>query len=207
MFFGGSYVTHTPNTRVSLILRLQTEHDAQAWHEFAEIYQPLIFRLARQKGLQPADAHDLVQESMARIARAIQHWDPDAARGSLRGWISRIARNLIIDFLRNQNRLPKTGDHSDVQRLIEQTPDRTNESQLFDQEHERQIFYWAAERVRPTMAPATWQAFWQTAVEQVPVTQVARDLNLSRGAVYIARSRVMARLQAVVAQTQFETQH
>ena len=196
-----------PKTRVSLILRLRDDRDAQAWQEFAEIYQPLIFRIARQRGLQSADAHDLVQESMTRIARSIQHWDPDSRLGTFRGWISRIARNLIIDFLRNKNRLPRTGDPSDdVHRLIEQVPDRSMESQLFDREQEQQVFSWAASQVKRHFSDTTWQAFCLTSVAQQSVDLVAERLQLSRGAVYIARSRVMARLKAVVAKTQFESQ-
>ena len=41
----------TPNTRASLIARLSDSHDAEAWQEFVEIYLPLLYRLARRKGV------------------------------------------------------------------------------------------------------------------------------------------------------------
>ena len=49
--------------------------------------------------------------------------------------------------------------------------------------------------VREEFANSTWQAFWQTAVEGRETKDVAAALGLSAGAVYIARSRVIARLR------------
>ena len=56
-------------------------------------------------------------------------------------------------------------------------------------------FRWAAEEIRGEFAPATWQAFWLTAVGGRPPKEVASELGLSVGAVYIARSRILARLR------------
>jgi RNA polymerase sigma-70 factor (ECF subfamily) len=182
-------------TRISLILRLRHPEDAAAWQEFVEIYQPLVFRLARSRGLQEADALDMTQEVLARVAGAINRWNPDPQLGSFRGWISRITRNLVIQFLRSKNHRPLTSDDSSIDQLIQATPDPSPVTELFDLEHERQVFAWAAEKVRSSFQPKSWQAFWLTAVENRPADQVARELGLSRGAVYIARSRVMARLK------------
>ena len=50
--------------------------------------------------------------------------------------------------------------------------------------------------------PKTWQAFWQTAVKNKPVDEVASQLKISRGAIYVARSRVIAALKALVERTE-----
>ena len=191
-------MNETPTTRASLILRLRHPEDAAAWQEFIDIYQPLIYRLARSRGLQHADAFDTTQEVLARVAGAVNRWDPDPKLGSFRGWISRITRNLVIQFLRSKHRLPQTGDGSAIQQLLDQIPDRCRESDLFDLEHERQVFAWATNKVKIQFAPQTWQAFWQTSVDRQPVADVAAQLNMTPGAVYIARSRVMARLRETV---------
>ncbi|HJN10352.1 MAG: hypothetical protein QGG09_11400 [Pirellulaceae bacterium] len=48
-----------PETRNSLLLKVRDPADADAWIEFAAIYRPVIYRLARRRGLQDADAEDL----------------------------------------------------------------------------------------------------------------------------------------------------
>ena len=81
----------SPATRRSLIVKLRDPADSAAWGEFVAIYEPLIYRLARRKGLQDADARDVCQEVFQAVARAIDRWEPD--RGSFRGWLSRIAQS------------------------------------------------------------------------------------------------------------------
>lgn len=187
-------MSNSPKTRVSLILRLR-QQDADAWQEFIEIYQPLVFHLAIRKGLQQADALDTTQEVLARVAKAIDRWDPDPNKGSFRGWLSTITRNLVIEFLRSKNRLPITSDNSSVDQLIREVPESCQESQIFDLEEKRQVFAWAVEKIRPSFKDSTWQAFWKSSVENQDVEAVAKEIGITKGAVYIARSRVMSKFK------------
>jgi RNA polymerase sigma-70 factor (ECF subfamily) len=191
-------------TRGSLIVKLRDPADTTAWREFVAIYEPLVYRLARRKGLQDADAHDLCQEVFRAVAGAVDRWDP--ARGSFRGWLSRIARNLLINFLtRHQFQLRGSGATS-VQELLEAQPAvDPSATALFEAEYRSQLFHRAAGEVRGQFTPPTWQAFWQTAVEDRPPDEVASELRLSVGAVYVARSRVLARLRRRIEQLGDET--
>jgi RNA polymerase sigma-70 factor (ECF subfamily) len=184
-----------------LLVRLKDARDDVAWREFVEIYEPLLLRLARQRGLQDADAAELTQDVLLAVARTIDDWDPDRERGSFRGWLSRVARNLMINALVRRQRGPRiVGGSENLQRLEEAPAPGAAESAMFDLEHRRQLFQWAAERIRGEFRASTWQAFWRTCVDHRPVREVAAELELSPGAVYVARSRVMARLREMVKQ-------
>ncbi len=188
-----------PTTRHSLVLRLRNRDDEVAWAEFVQVYEPLLYRLARSKGLQDADAQDLCQEVFRAVASAIERWDPDPAKGSFRGWLFRIARNLIVNFLAAQRRHARGTGRTSVQELLEAQPERDAQAEAeFVAEFQRRAFRWAAERVKTEFTDSTWQAFWQTGVENRPIAAVAEGLGLSVGAVYIARSRVLARLREYV---------
>jgi RNA polymerase sigma-70 factor (ECF subfamily) len=193
------------DTRRSLILRLRDPADAAAWGEFVTLYEPLVYRLARRKGLQHADAQDLCQEVLVHVARAVARWDPDPDRGTFRGWLSRISRNLLVNFLTRQHH-PRGSGATSVQELLEAQPTADpSATALFEAEYRRRVLRWAADEIKGQFTPSTWQAFWQTAVEGRMPKAVAAELGLSIGAVYIARSRVLARLRQQVEQLGDET--
>jgi|688.fasta_scaffold76360_4 RNA polymerase sigma-70 factor (ECF subfamily) len=190
-----------PDTRASLLLRLQQPEDELAWQEFVEIYQPLLERLAARYGLQAADAQDVAQEVLTKVAKAVPEWEHDPARGTFRGWLTRVTRNLTIEQFRARSRRPRTNPESGQLEQLDRDADS-----IFQLEEQRELFGWAARKARDQFAPATWQAFWLTAVEQQLPAAVAEQLGLSAGAVYIARSRVMARMRELIEQSEFDSQ-
>ena len=189
----------SPDTRPSLLIRLRDPRDERAWGEFLDIYAPLIHRLARQSGLQGADADDLAQEVFRAVAGAIDRWDPDPGRGSFRGWLFRIARNMVINLLDARRRQPIGAGDTEIHRLLEQRPATgPDATALFEEEYRRGLFRWAVDRVRGEFKETTWQAFWQTAVEGRKAGDVATSLGLTAGAVYVYRNRVVARLRKAI---------
>jgi RNA polymerase sigma-70 factor (ECF subfamily) len=188
-------------TRRSLLLRIRDTQDARSWTEFVAIYEPLVYRLARKHGFQHADALELTQEVLLAVSKSIDRWNADPACGSFRGWLFRVTRNLMINLLVKQRRHPRAVGNTDFQRLLAQVPDPAlDESAVFDLEYRRSLFRWAAEQVKSEFRPTTWQAFWKTCVDGLAVKDVAQELELSVGAIYVARSRVMARLRTCVEQ-------
>jgi len=195
-----------PSTRPSLLIRLRDAKDERAWSEFIELYGPLIHQLAKRRGLQEADAQDLSQDVFRAVARAIERFQPDPGLGSFRGWLFRIANNLIINVLAAQRRHFRGSGDTDIQRLMEDQPDPAGEeSVLFHVEYQRRLLAWAAERVPPAFSNATWQAFWMTGVEVRTPQEVAASLGMSIGTVYQYKSRVVARIRREIEQIERES--
>jgi RNA polymerase sigma-70 factor (ECF subfamily) len=111
-----------------------------------------------------------------------------------------VTRNLLINLLEHQRRRPVVGTgSSDILHLLEDLPaDDLPASDLVDGEFRRRLLHHAADRVRKKVRPATWESFWRTCIEGEDVSHVAGNLGMSAGAVYVARSRVVARLRREV---------
>jgi RNA polymerase sigma factor (sigma-70 family) len=191
-------VAEYPETRASLLVRLRDCADQEAWAEFVEIYRPVIYRLACRKGLQHADADDLAQQVLVAVASAVHRWEPDETRGRFRTWLQRIAQNLIINALTRRGPDRASGDEGVHDLLSQRAAPEGPDSELLRAEYRRELFNWAARQIRAEFQPATWQAFWQTAIEGRAVHEVAHLLGKKPGAIYAARGRVMRRLKVKI---------
>jgi len=192
-------MTLTPTTRASLLLRLRDSKDHEAWLEFVSLYEPVAYRMLRRHGLQDADAREVMQELFMAVSRNIDRWNPAKERGSFRGWLRRVARNLVINWLNQRERRVIATGGSDLQAMLEVLPaDSDPETVEFDHELRRALFQRAAEQVRGEVQPATWQAFWETGIVGTSPVDAAQKLGMSVGGVRVAKCRVLARLQAAV---------
>lgn len=189
---------HAPETRPSLIARLQTGVDDAAWDEFVAIYRPVIVRLATRQGVQHQDAEDVAQSVLLSVANSIAGWKVDPQRAKFRTWLQRIARNATINAIVRRPSDRPAGGTTAVQALGAIASSHDELSAQFELEWRREAFRWASEEVRNELHPATWDAFWLTAVEGLDAAEVARRTEKTVGAVYIARCRVMQKIQAKI---------
>jgi RNA polymerase sigma factor (sigma-70 family) len=195
-------MSDAPLTRPSLLVRLRDARDEQAWAQFVDLYAPLVYGYARRRGLQDADASDVTQMVLRVVMSAIRKLDYDPQRGSFRHWLFTIARTKLANYVTRQPiACQGTGDSS-TQILLEAQPAPEAETAAWDAEYEQRLFTWAAEQVCAQVRKETWQAFWQTAIEGKRGKEVAASLGLSLGAVRLAKSRVVARLKALIQQAQ-----
>jgi RNA polymerase sigma factor (sigma-70 family) len=195
----------SPATRASLLVRIRDAHDTDAWRQFVQVYAPLVYGFARKRGLQDADAADLMQEVFRSLAAAAGRLDYDPGRGSFRSYLYTVTRNRLYNFLdRDRHQVHGSGG-SGAQELLEGQAGRDGDgTDLWDREYERRLFAWAAEQVRGEFQEATWQAFWLTAVEGKSAHEAGAATGMSPGAVYVAKSRVLARLRQQVRRLQDE---
>ena len=183
-------------TRASLLVRLRDARDGEAWQLFTSLYGPLVRRFARRAGLQDADAADLEQAVLQAVNGAIGRFDYDPQQGTFRGWLLGIVRRQLAKWRSTQARQQRGAGDTAVQEQLDQAPAPDSASDdAWEQEYRQQRFRWAAERVRQHVDEPSFQAFWQTAVEGRAATDVGLELGLTAGAVYTAKSRVLARIK------------
>jgi RNA polymerase sigma-70 factor (ECF subfamily) len=144
-----------------------------------------------------------MQDVLRRVALAANKLDYDPRKGSFRGWLFTVTRNRLYDVLQQRQKQVQGTGGSDVQDRLDQHAGPADPSEAgWDAEYQQGIVRWAMDRVRSEFQEATWQAFWLTAVDGKRPNEVGARLGMSPGAVYVAKSRVLARLKSEVRQWQ-----
>lgn len=194
----------SPPTKASLLVRIRDHADRDAWARFVDIYGPLIYGFVRKKGLQDADAVDLMQDVLRSVAGAISRLDYDPAKGKFRGWLFTIVQNRLRNELRARSRRENAAADSAVDAVLKSEPSNDDWQFEWHNDHRRQLFAWASEQVQTEIKARTWQAFRRTAVDGASGKEVAQELEMTVAAVYLAKSRVMARLKELVREAENE---
>jgi RNA polymerase sigma-70 factor (ECF subfamily) len=158
--------------------------------------------MAKRRGIQDADAREIVQEVLMSVISAIDRFDITAT-GSFRGWLGRITRNATIDRLRKATAArERIGDSGALQKLeqlaVAESSGKLSLEEEFELDRRQQLFRSAAAEVRRRTGETNWIAFWKTSVEGAPIPDVATELGVSEGAIYIARCRVLKRIRQLV---------
>lgn len=189
-----------PDTNHSLVARVKDLGDGASWIEFMGIYQPVVFRMAKRRGLQDADAHDVMQHVFASIAGAIDRWHVGEGKPPFRAWLTTITRNAINSSLGRRPRDRAAGSTSVFEQLNALPAGaEVSETEIVN-ETRRETFRWAAQKVRGDFSQSTWDSFWRTSVLGEPIAEVAASTNQNAGAIYVARHRVLTRLKQEVAE-------
>lgn len=183
-----------PETNHSLIARVKDLGDGASWVEFLGIYQPVVYRMARRRQLQDADAQDVMQQVFLSISRSIEGWEPGDGQPPFRAWLTTIARNAITKALARRPRDRATGTTSAADLLENQPAAEATASEIMA-EARREIIRWATEQIRSEFSEEIWQLFQQTAIDGVPIPDVAKSSGRSAGSIYVVRFRVIARLK------------
>jgi RNA polymerase sigma-70 factor (ECF subfamily) len=161
--------------------------DPRAWQRLAFLYAPLVYRWCRQRGLQAADADDVVQEVFRTVLARIGDFRRDRPQDTFRGWLWMITRNKLGDHFRRAARVGLTAAET-----LEQLP---AEEPTIEPDVGESLYRRALDLIRPQFEETTWRAFWRVVVEDGSPANVAAELGITPNAVYLAKARVLRRLR------------
>jgi RNA polymerase sigma factor (sigma-70 family) len=183
-------------TRPSLLIRIRDGGDAESWRTFVTIYAPVVYRYACRRGLQDADAADVSQEVMGKVARAIRTFEYRPEQGRFRDWLLTIARQRVAQFHEYRARSPEQLLSSiELEQLGQRIegPDAD-----WTDDFNAQVLEVALDRARPHFEPMTWRAFERVWLENRSAAETAVDLSQQIEFVYYAKSRVLKRVKEEV---------
>jgi RNA polymerase sigma factor (sigma-70 family) len=182
-----------PETNVSLLGRLSEFPANQgAWHDFVSIYGAHLLEWSKRSGLQEADAEDVTQLILLRLARVMRTFEYDSNQ-SFRAWLRTVAQHVWHDFVRTKrNTRWKMVNDEQTLFTLEAEQDFTHSIETaYDEEMLRKSF----DSVRLRVHPQTWEAFRLTTLQEQPSQEVAERLGMKLSLVYKAKSNILKLLQ------------
>jgi RNA polymerase sigma-70 factor (ECF subfamily) len=179
-------------TRASLLKRLKDWQDQSSWQEFFDIYWKLIYSVARKAGLADAEAQDVVQETMAAVAKHMPSFKYDSAIGSFKAWLLKLTRWRVIDQMRKRGRfvpLHRFPDDTTTRTEFANAAARTVDA-VWDSDWELNLLEVAKSKVKRRIDPEKYQIFDFYVNREWPPEKVATRFRVSVANVYVIKHRV-----------------
>lgn len=163
--------------------------------ELAIAITPQIHRYLKSSIKDPNTRDDLTQEVLIKVIRNFQAIDLSQP---FNGWLSTVTRHVVYSHLKKQKH--KTNGMLGDPVVLDDVP---SFSDIIPCKAEDDAVETAKVRKAMTMItaqfkPKTMDAFTQLTIDGLPPQEVAGNLNMTVGAVYVAKSRVLGKLQEVL---------
>lgn len=177
------------------LLEKAKRNEPDAWERMARMYGPMVYSWAREAGLQPEDAADVVQDVFRSLVAAIHSFDGNRPGGRFRNWLHGVTRNRLLDYFRRVSAEPVGVGGSTANLRLQEFAQQSFGSSS-NQTGAHALAMRALRLIEKDFEPQTWQAFWKVTVDGHGPQHVATELGMSIAAVYKARSRVLQRLRS-----------
>jgi RNA polymerase sigma factor (sigma-70 family) len=189
---------HTLPTSPTLLGRLgRVPADQAAWGDFAERYGRKIYGWCRRWHLQEADAEDVTQQVLLKLAMMMRTFAYDPSR-SFRAWLKTVTHHAWCDFVKGRAGASAGSGDTGILELLHTVPARDDLVTTLDDEFARDLLDEAMARVQSRVQPHTWEAFRLQAILQLSGNETAARLGIKVATAFVARSKVQKMLQEEV---------
>lgn len=195
MFGYSSPMRSGQTTRGTLLQRVRQGADSDAWRELDAAYREMLLRFCRSRGLQHADAEDVIQMVFSRLISGLRAFEYDRSRGRFRDYLFRCVRSAISDWARCQE--PR---HSGVLLAEAESPEPAPSwSRAFENEWIDHHYRTALSAIAADVEESSLRVISATLAGRT-VKEIAGSTGMSEMAVYQVRHRMKERLRARIAE-------
>lgn len=167
-----------------LMRAVATRGDRAAFGELFSEYAPRVKAFLMRAGLTAAEAEDIAQETMVRVWRKAQLFDP--AKASVSTWIFAIARNLRIDHLRRRSK---------PEAELDEREEEADPAPLADEDVDRRTREVRIRKIFASLPPNQHEVVLMHFYEDEPHSAIAKRLNLPLGTVKSRLRLAFARIK------------
>ena len=183
------------STRSSVLRAVANTENEAAWQRLFDLYAGFVFSIARSKGLNDADADDIVQVVFTDLARNLPTFQYDRAKGKFRAYLSGLVNWRVMDKLKVGKR------DADLKASFweEAKAASSDDNGFAEREWQAAALEEALRRIKPDVNPEHYAAFVASAIEGQDTETVMRFYGISSDNLYQIRKRLTAKLRETVA--------
>ena len=176
-------------TSLTLLQSLQ-QSNPFAWERFVDAYSLFIRGFFDRAGIR--DDEDLVQDVLMGLSQNIERF-VHRGNGSFRAWIATCVRHRICDFFRER----RIRNLSSVEEsfLAQLDDEKSDLNRAWEAEYTSFMSRKILDFAQMEFGQTEFQAFYQTAILERDVDEVANALRIGKASVYSLKCRVMSRLR------------
>lgn len=179
----------------SLILKQLHRDEPDTWELFIARFRRPVMMFARGQGLPAEEAEDAAQETLAEFLRTYREGRYDREKGRLHSWLFGIAHRVVLNRRRKLARDRQRQPAAQPTAFWDAVPIDDDARTSWDDSWRRAMFDQCLDQVRIELEPKTVLAFEEYALNDRPASEVARELQMSRNAVFLAKHRVLRRIR------------
>jgi RNA polymerase sigma-70 factor, ECF subfamily len=185
-------------TRLTLLGRAG-EGQSDAWAELDRLYRPFVMTWFGSQGLREI-AEDLTQDVMLALAQELPKFQHAQRTGAFRNWLRTVCLHRLLNHRRaRSSREGAVGGTSFLEQMHEAAAPDDAAAAHWDREHTQAVLQFLFAKLSTEFDSKTIAAFRQVTIDECLAADVATELGMSAGAVYVAKSRVLRRLREMAA--------
>ena len=183
------------STRSSVLRAVADTENEAAWNRFFDLYAGFVYSVARSRGLNDADADDVVQNVFADLARNLPTFRYDRAKGRFRSYLAGLVNWRVVDKMKSAKREAdlKASYKEEVESAVK------GDAAFEEREWQAAAMEEALRRMKPDVRPEHYAAFVASVVEGQDTEAVMKLYGLSRDNLYQIRTRLTEKLRETVA--------
>ena len=183
------------STRSSVLRAVADTENEAAWNRFFDLYAGFVYSVARSRGLNDADADDVVQNVFADLARNLPTFRYDRAKGRFRSYLAGLVNWRVVDKMKSAKREAdlKASYKEEVESAVK------GDAAFEEREWQAAAMEEALRRMKPDVRPEHYAAFVTSAVEGQDTEAVMKLYGLSRDNLYQIRTRLTEKLRETMA--------
>ena len=173
-------------TRASLLIRVRNTQDTAAWSEFYDLYAPILYGFARNRGLQHDDALDVQSACYESIVKQIPFFEYEKQKGGFKAWLRVLVNRRVVDVLRKRKEV-----HADTHQIGAVESGEKSVEELWEDNWKKQILKHCFHLAKNEVSPSQYEAFRLLVEDNKQVSEVENMTGLNANQIYKAKARVL----------------